>query len=245
MNALSVFLCHSTSDKEIVRELCKRLRADGVDPWLDEEKLVPGQIWADEIGQAVRTSDVVIVCLSNHAVTKEGFVQKEIKYALDTADEKPDGTIFLIPLRLERCNVPLRLRQLQWVDYFDVQGYQKLMSALEQRARALGRSFGVEFRHMTRGDFQTYQIAVIAEALQKDRDMDFLHLLFCCLKCGSPRLKKQKFTNHEDDEGIESMAVCLDCDWGYTWSSEIAWGHAEQKPLNELVRATIDPLWKR
>src|SRR5437879_6382848 len=90
---LSVFLCHSSDDKNLVRKIYRRLRLDGVDPWLDEEKLVAGQEWAEEISRAVRKSDVVIVCLSHNSVTKEGFVQKEIKHALDAAQEKPEGTI--------------------------------------------------------------------------------------------------------------------------------------------------------
>ena len=39
---LRVFLCHSSQDKSIVRELYQRLNAEGwIDPWLDEEKLLP------------------------------------------------------------------------------------------------------------------------------------------------------------------------------------------------------------
>ena len=42
---LRVFLCHSSQDKPIVRELYQRLNAEGwIDPWLDEEKLLPGRI---------------------------------------------------------------------------------------------------------------------------------------------------------------------------------------------------------
>jgi hypothetical protein len=37
-----VFLCHSKDDKVVVRELYQRLNAEGwIDPWLDEEKLLP------------------------------------------------------------------------------------------------------------------------------------------------------------------------------------------------------------
>lgn len=41
---LRVFLCHASTDKPIVRELYGQLLAEGwIDPWLDEEKLFPGQ----------------------------------------------------------------------------------------------------------------------------------------------------------------------------------------------------------
>jgi hypothetical protein len=74
-----------------------------VDPWLDEEKLLPGHDWDLEIEKSVETSNAVIVCLSSRSVTKEGYVQKELRKVLDIALEKPEETIFIIPLRLEEC----------------------------------------------------------------------------------------------------------------------------------------------
>jgi hypothetical protein len=135
---LVAFLCHSSQDKPAVRQLYRRLLNDDIDPWLDEEKLLPGQDWQFEILKAVRTSDIVIVCLSRNSITKEGFVQKEIKHALDVAEEKPEGTLFLIPVKLEDCNIPERLRRWQWLNFFEEGGYEKLMLALRKRADALG-----------------------------------------------------------------------------------------------------------
>jgi len=133
-----VFLCHSSSDKPAVRALYRRLRTDGFQPWLDEEDLLPGQTWEYEIQQAVRSADVVLVCLSSRSVNKAGFVQKEIKFALDVADQKPEGEIFLIPVKLETCEIPERLRRWQWVDYFDAQGHNRLLGALRVRFGCLG-----------------------------------------------------------------------------------------------------------
>jgi len=43
---LRLFLCHASQDKPAVRELYKRLEAEGwIHPWLDEENLYPGQEW--------------------------------------------------------------------------------------------------------------------------------------------------------------------------------------------------------
>jgi len=130
---LRVFLCHALGDKATVRSLYRKLKADGFTPWLDEENILPGQDWDNEIRRAVRASHVVVVCLSTSSITKEGYVQKEIKSALDVADEKPPGTIFLIPARLELCDLPERLRRWQCVDLFDSRGYERLVAALEKR----------------------------------------------------------------------------------------------------------------
>jgi hypothetical protein len=53
---LRVFLCHASQDKPVVRELYQRLLAEGwIDPWLDEEKLLPSRIdWNIEIEKAVQ-----------------------------------------------------------------------------------------------------------------------------------------------------------------------------------------------
>jgi TIR domain len=73
---LQVFLCHSSADKEVVRDLFGKLVRDGFKPWLDEENILPGQDWNTEIRRAVRNSHVVVVCLSRSSITKEGYVQK-------------------------------------------------------------------------------------------------------------------------------------------------------------------------
>jgi formylglycine-generating enzyme required for sulfatase activity len=116
---LKVFLCHASQDKPVVRELSRRLVGEGwIDTWQDEKNLLPGQDWRVKIEEAVEDADVVIICLSNHSVSKEGHVQKELRYAREIALEKPEDAIFLIPLRLDECEVPRGLRFYQWVDYF-------------------------------------------------------------------------------------------------------------------------------
>jgi hypothetical protein len=143
---LSVFLCHSSDDKPRVKQLYDRLvLEEGIDPWLDAEKLLPGVDWDLEIKSAVKASHVVLVCLSKNSINKEGYIQKEIRQALDVADEKPDRTIFIIPLRLENCEVPYRLKRWQWLDLFEKDSYDKLLSSLRKRANDLTmKSFGAQ-----------------------------------------------------------------------------------------------------
>jgi hypothetical protein len=106
--------------------------------WIDEKKLLPGYDWKYEIAKAIDASDAVIILLSKKSVTKEGFVQKEIIFALDKAEEKPEGTIFIIPALLEDCKVPQRLDQFHWVKFFEKNGYNLLLKALAERATDLG-----------------------------------------------------------------------------------------------------------
>jgi hypothetical protein len=140
---LRVFLCHASQDKPIVRGLYQRLLAEGwIDPWLDEEKLLPGQDWDMEIEKAVEASDAVIVCLSDSSVKKEGYIQKELRFALNVALEKPEEAIFIIPLRLDQCFVPRTIRSIQYIDYFPndkrEKSYKRLFQSLVKRANHIG-----------------------------------------------------------------------------------------------------------
>ncbi len=133
---LRVFLCHSSNDKPAVRELYQKLRAEPwIEPWLDEEELFPGMDWNLEIEKAIEATDVILVCLSKNSITKEGYVQREIRIALDYADYKPEGTLFIIPVRLEECTPPKRLARWQYADYYEEQrerGLQRLLASLKK-----------------------------------------------------------------------------------------------------------------
>jgi hypothetical protein len=132
VNEPLIFLCHASEDKPRVRELYHRLKEAGYRPWLDKEDLLPGQDWRHEIETIIRNPyNIVVACLSCNSVTKRGVVQQEIKWALDVLDQTPEGTIYLIPARLEECQVPSRLSELHWVELFEPDGFGKLKQALD------------------------------------------------------------------------------------------------------------------
>ena len=138
------FLCYAKENSTSVREFRERLKAeDWIDPWFDEEDILPGQMWEESVIEAVHNSHAVIIFLSSIAIRQEGFFHKELKLALDAATEKPDGTIFIIPIRLDVCDVPERLQPYQYVDYFGDEEhkervYSSLIAALKIRAENLG-----------------------------------------------------------------------------------------------------------
>jgi hypothetical protein len=132
-----VFLCHASEDKPVVRGLYERLKHDGFAPWLDEADLIGGQVWDRAIKKVIRESDVVVICLSQQSVKKRGYVQKEIRRALDAADELPEDSIFVIPVRLDDCTVPEQLQQWQRIDLFRPTGYDDLVRSLRIRRAEL------------------------------------------------------------------------------------------------------------
>ncbi len=127
-----IFLSYANEDKKKVRAIHRKLRNEQLKPWIDVADILPGQEWDKTITNAIRSARFVIVFLSNNSVSKRGYVQKEIKEALDAADKLPEGDIFIIPVRLEECTVPERLSKWQWINIFRRHGFRKLVNALRE-----------------------------------------------------------------------------------------------------------------
>jgi hypothetical protein len=49
---LKVFLSYAKEDGAIVKEFYDHLKTMGLDPWMDQERLLPGQSWEREIDRA-------------------------------------------------------------------------------------------------------------------------------------------------------------------------------------------------
>ena len=135
-----IFLAHAREDKVQVRKLYDDLKAHGLDPWLDKVDLVPGQIWKDEIPKAIRQAEVFLACLSSQSVGKVGYVQNEFRLALSAFGERPPGSIYLIPVRLDECDVPdlqipdlaLSFKDIHWVDLWQEGGFERLVGAIKR-----------------------------------------------------------------------------------------------------------------
>ncbi len=127
-----VFLIYAHTDKETVHKLYQRLTKSGIHAWLDAENLQPGQDWQHEIRKAILKSDVVIVCLSREFNKQQGYRHEELKIALEKANVL-DDEVFIIPVRLENCDMPEALQHLQRVDIFKPGGFKKLIHALEMK----------------------------------------------------------------------------------------------------------------
>jgi len=128
-----VFLCHAKEDVDNVKKLYEKLKKNGFSPWLDEIDILPGQNWNYEIQKAINSSDFIIICLSEISVDKIGYVNKEIKWALERQDEMPHSSIFLIPVKFDECELPDLLSTFQSVNFFIKGGFDRLLKSLEHQ----------------------------------------------------------------------------------------------------------------
>ncbi len=119
MSQKNVFISYAREDTRIANMIYDDLKKAGVNPWLDTKKILPGQNWRTVTTKALRESDYVLIILSSHSLSKKGFVQKEIKIALDVLDEFPPDAIFILPVRVDNCKpVDEKLKSLDMVDLF-------------------------------------------------------------------------------------------------------------------------------
>jgi len=133
-----VFLAYVHEDLPRARRLCETLRAGGCSPWLDKDKLLPGQNWPRSIERAIENSDAFVACFSPRALFKRGQFQSELRYALDCARRLPLDSVFLIPVRFEPCEIPRPIfDQVQYVDLFPDwdRGVNRALRAIRRAAR--------------------------------------------------------------------------------------------------------------
>jgi len=138
-----IFLAHASEDKPYVRKLYKTLKENGLEPWLDEENLMPGVRWDDKIKEAIKNSRFFMACLSNHSVSKNGYIQKELRMALNELEQKASDVIYFIPALIEDVSLPdinvgtINLRDYQAAKIFNEEGLNRLIEHLKQQANII------------------------------------------------------------------------------------------------------------
>jgi len=126
-----IFLSYARQDEEKVEKLYQKLSNAGFKPWMDKKDILGGEKWELVIQKAIRRSEFFLACLSVNSVNKRGWIQKEIKDALDIYQQMLEHDIYLIPVRLEDCKVPESLCSFQWVNLFEEDGWTQLVKAIQ------------------------------------------------------------------------------------------------------------------
>jgi hypothetical protein len=127
------FISYAREDRPAALRLYRDLQENGAHPWLDEKDIGAGQDWRQAIKRAIAESSHFLALISVHSVNKQGFVQKEVRQALDLLETFPPGEVFVVPIRLDDSKPRHdRLADLHWLDFFvDYQeGFEKLLSSL-------------------------------------------------------------------------------------------------------------------
>lgn len=147
---MSIFISYAHEDIEAALSIYEMLDEKGYSAWIDKKNLLPGQDWALEIDKAIRNSDIFVACLSTNSVSQRGYFLAELKKASKVLETVPEEEVFLIPVRLDDCQVPSRIKRLHWLDYFAKDGPERLVEAISLH---LGPSFAPELVFVPAGEF--------------------------------------------------------------------------------------------
>src|ERR1039457_2569961 len=114
----------------------ERLQSDlhglAFDVWLDRLRLKGGDLWTNEIEDALDRAQVVLALLSAGSFTSD-TCRAEQSWSLDAGK-------CVIPVRVQSdCRAPLRLYTRQWIDFSDPANYAASLDQLQDSiAKRLG-----------------------------------------------------------------------------------------------------------
>ncbi len=119
-NQKKVFVCYSRKDEAFARLLAEDLKKAGIYIWMDQFDIPAGAPWDREVESALSVTKTTLVILSPNAVESNN-VRDEIGAAVDAGD-------YIVPVLLAPCEIPLRIRRHQFVDF--TKGYEAALKQL-------------------------------------------------------------------------------------------------------------------
>ena len=106
------FISYSRKDKEFALKFARELKSTGYLVWLDQLDIPTGARWDDAVERALRECEIFLIILTTASISSEN-VKDEIGYAIDHGKR-------IVPVLLEECEIPLRLRRFQYVDFSEM-----------------------------------------------------------------------------------------------------------------------------
>lgn len=131
-----VFISHASEDKQrFVDGLAARLRENGVDAWLDQWEMKPGDSLVDRIfEQGLKSAQAVIIVLSAVSVTKP-WVREELN---NSVVARISRGLKIIPVVIDKCEIPEALAATLWQRVEDLEHYddafQRILDAIFDRS---------------------------------------------------------------------------------------------------------------
>ena len=119
-----IFFSYARADSEFVLKLAKDLRSAGINLWIDQLDIPPGDRWDSAVEKALVASPCLLVVLSPASVVSQN-VMDEVALAL--ARQKK-----VVPVLHRHCDIPFRIQRLQYIDFTAAyaNGFTQLLTAL-------------------------------------------------------------------------------------------------------------------
>jgi len=136
-----IFLSHRSIDQDRVGKVYRKLIESGLNPWMAEYDILPGQNWKKEIETAIKTSDVFVTFLSKNSevASETGFsVDSELSIAEhlnhflgeDKDSSSTSNRVHILPVLLDEVEIPDAVAQLQYYDLSDLEKLDQFAKAM-------------------------------------------------------------------------------------------------------------------
>jgi TIR domain len=122
-----VFLSHSSLDKPFVTRLAIDLLKSGIPVWFDKWEMDTGDSLLESIADGISDTTRLVLVLSKNSIGSS-WVKRELRIALEK-EERVGGT-FLLPVRLDECEIPLLIGDRLYADFRDPQSYYESLDRL-------------------------------------------------------------------------------------------------------------------
>lgn len=132
-----IFISYSRRDTEYVSTLAEALRKQGFDVWFDKN-IRTGSDWDDTLEEELKKADTIVLVLSKTSVASEN-VKDEMSYVMNM------GKV-INPIKIEECDVPMRLARKQYVDFTILgaeAGFERLVSDIRKNLEISENAEGV------------------------------------------------------------------------------------------------------
>lgn len=98
----AVFVSYAREDREHAEEIKRAFEEEGLEVWLDRDRLESGEDWSLEIQSNIRKCSLFLPLLSRNAQRRvEGFFRKEWRWAIERAQGMDDRFPFIQPLLVD------------------------------------------------------------------------------------------------------------------------------------------------
>ena len=147
-----IFVSYARPDVQIIGQVVRFLHvAAGFDIWFDLHDLLPGHDWRLVIEREIARARLLVLCLSSKSVDRTGVFQKELRLALEQAELRPRGEMFILPIRLNPCPTPPDIARWHVLDMYGEKATYKLLDAIHEATGEGARATGEEHARLAKG----------------------------------------------------------------------------------------------
>ena len=194
---MHIFLSHNQADKDVARRLGSNLLITGAEVWFDEWEVSAGDSLPGKIGEGLAEFDTFVLLWSANAARSD-WVRAELEAAFTRRMD--DGSLRIIPIRLDDTEAPTLLRNLKYLKYGDDDGIPSWVDEI--------MGFQNE-RDRLRAMQQTFEDLVV--------DVRYFHgygALVACPRCGVgvDAIEQWSATDPRRDD-LYAGARCTECGW--------------------------------